>query len=422
MTTPPILQQRRAALCKRGWQALLFLAMLCFSSQAFAIGEVDILHNVPGDTSAGPWHFCEGCCGGREPFKAEASGLLDVDADTTINWNLTVNGDTHPFTSHDGGRYITFDIATDTSGEFEILAIATNSDDAGDSASDTDKVWVVEIKDAAVRRKGTSTFSGSADIAAGGHSSDEHKADVRFTIDPVPSGSFSIDFPVTLSGAAARSGTSDTARLIGVQDGNGEGTLTVSDGDISSGGELTETLVSSNVRQTCTVSYSDGSASADVSFVWDTDGVYDFEFPSYFVVGSGDDVRFYPTLDEIAGNDPDSNGTAGEGKITGHSMDYWTRKVEVRYWEYNYNTDTYTAFGSDTFDNLDGSNIEIHFGVKLHSLIDHSATSEVTSGVYENTQTVYDYYSYDSSTGVEQVIEVWNYSFGVYDHNSYVAL
>ncbi|NLX19471.1 MAG: hypothetical protein GXY53_09380 [Desulfobulbus sp.] len=284
------------------------------------------------------------------------------------------------------------------------------------------KIIVIEIASLETRRKSSGeSFADSTTIAAGGYSSDMHKADIRLTINPVPTGSFSVDFPAQLSGAGAHTGTTCKATFSAggslVQEGNGDGTLTVTDAN-STGGVVTGVLTSSNVINTCAVTV--GNATATVYFRWDISGTYDYDGPSFFVPGIGDAIKFFPTLDEVAVEDEDDDGLVGEGAIGGHSMDYWTKKFTVRYWKYDYNTGSYVEpVTYETFDDLDGDNIEVHFGQNLHDLIDHSATAETATGVYENTQTVYDYYDY--SGGVEEVIEVWSYAFGIYDTELFLS-
>jgi len=159
------------------------------------------------------------------------------------------------------------------------------------------QVIVIEIASLETRRKSSGeSFSDSTTIAAGGYSSDMHKADIRLAINPVPTGSFSVDFTAQLSGAGAHTGTACKATFSAggslVQEGNGDGTLTVTDAN-STGGIVTGVLTSSNVINTCAVTV--GNSTATVYFRWDISGTYDYDGPSFFVPGIGDAIKFFPT-------------------------------------------------------------------------------------------------------------------------------
>ena len=200
-------------------------------------------------------------------------------------------------------------------------------------------VTVVQIASIEGRRTGSGdAFGSSATIAAGGYSSDVHKADVEMTIAPLPTVAYTVDCPVSLANAEGYLGEPpDNVRAklyMGgslVVEGNGTGYVTFSSPD----GKATGYLQSSNLGRTCTIS--SGLGSAQVTFAWDTPGggAYDYEFPDYFVPGIADTVKFFATLQEVSGLDEDGDGTGGEGLIDLHEMKFYTRRIEVKCWKWD---------------------------------------------------------------------------------------
>ncbi len=278
------------------------------------------------------------------------------------------------------------------------------------SASDwheSDMVTVPEITGIQVCRHGSGIALGSsAIIAVGGKSAPAHKADVKFTIAPVPSGTFSVSIPVSVSGGGGYA-TSPVPATLGSASLPGSGTVPVSftNTNTNASGEQTVELTSSNKVEDCTISK--GSASVTVSFSWDRDeaGSYDFAYPEYFIPGTADTVKFYPTLHE----------NAGEGALAGHNIPFYTYSATIHWWTYDFATDTWSEETETvpTYSTYSG----IPFGRSITSLVQHTTTSATSAGEYSNSQTVQDYY--DIVGDEFRVIEVQDYSFAVYDLDVY---
>jgi hypothetical protein len=266
----------------------------------------------------------------------------------------------------------------------------------------TINVTVVEVEYVKVRRMGSgNSLANSATIAAGGFSSNVHKADVEMKITPVPSGTYAVACPVSLANADGYATDNVKAKLymggaLAIE-GSGSGSVTVSSAD----GKLAGYLVSSNWMKTCTIS--GGSASAAVDFAWDCAGAYDFTLPEYFIPDVPDEVWFYPTLNEVM----------GDGAIDAyHSIPYYTLSADLYWYSYDFSTDS-EADGTVTV--YYPSYTGIPFGKAMTDLIEHSATTMSASGAYQNTQTVYDYY--DIVGDEFRLIEVDGYTFAVYDED-----
>ena len=287
---------------------------------------------------------------------------------------------------------------TGTAGLYEYRA-RNGSGDAWQSAQTT----VVTTEYVKVRRTGSGfSFGNSAIIAAGGYATDVHKADVEIKINPVPSGSYSVSVPVSLSNAEGYITDNVKAKLsIGgiTIDGDGSASLTFSTSD----GKLTGALTSSNRLQTCTIT--SNTASGAVAFKWDYAGAYDFSFPEYFLSGVPDQVHFFPTL----------NAVCADGAIDGpHSIPFYTLSADLLCYSFDFSTGT-EAESTVTVNYPSYSGIP--FGKTMGDLITHTATTVAGTGDYENTQTVFDYY--DIVGDEFQMIEVDTYIFAVYDEHVY---
>lgn len=269
------------------------------------------------------------------------------------------------------------------------------------------KVTVPEITGIQVCRHGSGIALGSsAIIAAGAKTAPAHKADVKFTIAPVPSGTFSVSIPVSVTGGGGYA-SSPVHATLGSASLPGNGTVPVSftQSNTNASGEQTVELTSSNKVEDCTLSKS--SASVTVSFSWDRDetGSYDFEYPEYFIPDVPDTVRYYPTL----------HANAGEGALAGHNIPFYTCSATIISWTYDFATDALSeeTEAVPTYSTYSG----IPFGQSITTLVQHTATSSTTAGEYSNSQTVQDYYDI---VGTEfRVIEVQSYWFGVYDLDVY---
>ena len=293
--------------------------------------------------------------------------------------------------------------------------VAVNYSYGGKTASDSIELTVTGIEYIKVRPYGeTGEFTAETRIAAGGLSGAVHKAEVEMKIAPVPLGSYSIDCPVTLEDADGQNDTPTHAKLyMGgplVQVGNGDGTVTFSSAD----GRITGYLLSSDTLRTCAIQAKGGTAEADVVFDWEEGGAYDFAFPYYFMPGVADDVKFFPTLHEIAILDEDGDGTTGERAVVGHQMKFFTSRITVKYWKQNLATGDYIDLPDFlTVANPDVGNPDVIYGKKVNDLVLQGATTEDSPGVYKNAETVQDHRSVVGD--VETVIEVWHYRFAVYD-------
>ncbi|MBO7620994.1 MAG: hypothetical protein J6T06_10810 [Victivallales bacterium] len=276
------------------------------------------------------------------------------------------------------------------------------------------RVVIAKIDAVAVKRSDLpeTSFAGTATVAAGGKSSAVHKASVRAYVTPSNyTGKVDLTFTASLSGAAAFTGTSVNGRL-----DNGEGSVV---GDTSSvihvthvtDGHFDGILASSNVRRDCTVTI-DGRT-ARVAFEWDCAGSRNFEYEDYFIPEEPEDIFFYPTLQEIAGEDTNNNGISGEGAVNGHSMPFVVGFVKVQFWAYDLELDEFVDFGETTVNVAPGTDPAVVYGLKVSDLIDIDATTEPVSGKYKSVQTVYDdYFFYNNYYSEVQVLE---YCFDVYD-------
>ena len=276
------------------------------------------------------------------------------------------------------------------------------------------RVVIAKIDSIAVKRSDLpdTSFAGLATIAAGGKSSAVHKASVRAYVTPSGyTGKVDLTFTASLSGAAAHAGTSVNGRL-DIGDGSvvGDNSATIHVTHVTDG-HFDGILASSNVRRDCTVTI-DGK-SARVAFEWDCAGSRNFDYEDYFIPEEPEDIFFYPTLQEIAGEDTNNNGLSGEGAINGHSMPFVVGFVKVQFWSYDLELDDYVDYGETTVNVTPGTDPAVVYGLKVSDLIDIGATTEPLTGKYKSVQTVYDdYFFYGSYYSEVQVLE---YCFDVYD-------
>ena len=303
LNTMRALKPTALATCRRVAAAVMITLGLCTAPAVLAIGEVDIVHDET--EQPGVWVFCKADADATEPFRAEASGLLDANndgdvPDAVIDWTLTVNGTGHPFATHDGGRYITFSLPTNTAGEYAIEATATNAEDANDTATDADTMYVVEIESLLVRRKGSgASYSDSATIGAGGIDSDVHKADVKLTVTPAPTvTTWSVDIPLSLSGT---------------QGENTDGIFTLNGTPVTtsvtvSSVTTTGTYVSCDKTIDATISSSAGSTgtvSATITQGWNYDVIRSdrWSYPSTFEYDTYESISYFLELEDSVGID-----------------------------------------------------------------------------------------------------------------------
>ena len=176
-------------------------------------------------------------------------------------------------------------------------------------------------------------------------------------------------------------------------------------------GHFDGTLASSNVKRNCTVTI-DGQ-SAQVAFEWDYAGSRNFDYNDYFIPEEAEDVFFYPTLLEIAGEDANNNGIAGESAIDGHSMPFVVGYVTVQFWAYDLELDDYVDYGEMTVNVTPGTDPTVVYGLKVSDLIEIDATTELIPGKYKSVQTVYDDYFLVNDYYTE--VQVIEYCFDVYD-------
>jgi hypothetical protein len=98
-----------------------------------------------------------------------------------------------------------------------------------------------------------------------------------------------------------------------------------------------------------------------------------------------------------------------EVPIPGHSVVFYTVSVSMQWYEWDMATGV-TTQGQDTFhapfDNLP-------FGLNVATLVQHTAASEDTAGVYRNNQVVRDYFDLVGACWREAVVTA--YEFAVYD-------
>ena len=157
---------------------------------------------------------------------------------------------------------------------------------------------------------------------------------------------------------------------------------------------------------------------AQAAFEWDCAGSRNFDYDDYFIPEIPSDIVFYPTLDEIATEDADSDGVAGEGAIDGHVMDFDAIRIKVDYWSYNFQTGQYIDVGTDVVIPVTpDTNPVIRFGVTVNQLINIGAVMEEPSGKYTSAHIVHDYISIEGS--VIKCIIVQEYAFDVFDMEVY---
>ena len=259
------------------------------------------------------------------------------------------------------------------------------------------KVQVIGVGGLQVRRKGSGqAFGDRAVIAAGGKSSDVHKAELEILLDPVPAKQTTLTFPVSLSGASAHTGTNvhgvftcGTTTITG--DSSGAIAATVEAGM----GVITNAVFRScNVTRTCTVTI--GEESVDVEMEWDISGCKDFDYDGFFFPDVESEVFFYPTLDEIATEDEDEDGNEGEGAIGGHHLECAVTRIKYDYWSYDYVLGDYIEEGGVVEMDIEaGDDPEICFEVNVYDLFEMDDVQETPFGKYVNTHIVSDYYEDD---------------------------
>ena len=281
-------------------------------------------------------------------------------------------------------------------------------------------VQVIGVSGLTARRKGSGTaFGASATIAAGGKSSDVHKAEIKIQLNPVPLKQAYLTFPASLTGAAAHQGTNVAAMLTcgnSTITGNATGTVTLGQVDLGTG-TATATLKSSNVTRTCTVTI--GGQSAGVGMVMAAVGNRKYDWPEYFIYGVSHDIDFFPTLQEAADSDADGDGIPGEGAIDGHGIHFYVKSITVRYWQYDWENFEYIDYGEDETGVSIGEDPLLRYNLRLSDIMDFDDTTETRPGQYTDTETVYGFYDYDDSTCVETSLEVETYMFAVYDDDVY---
>ena len=276
------------------------------------------------------------------------------------------------------------------------------------------RVVIAKIDAIAVKRSDLpdTSFAGTATIAAGGKASAVHRANVRATIMPSDyTGKVDLTFTASLSGAAAHTGTSVNGRL-DIGDGSvvGDNSSTIHVTHVTNG-HFDGILTSSNVKRNCMVTI-DGKT-AQAAFEWDCAGSRNFEFANYFIPEESENIFFYPTLQEIAGEDTNDNGISGEGAIGGHSMPFVVGFVKVQFWAYDLDLDDFMDYGELTVNVTPGTDPDVVYGRKVSDLIDIDVTTEPLTGKYKNVQTVYDDYFFHGSYYSE--VQVLEYCFDVYD-------
>ncbi len=282
------------------------------------------------------------------------------------------------------------------------------------------KVQVIGVSGLQARRKGSDAqFGSSATIAAGGKNSDVHKAELRIQLSPMPVKQATLHFQASLSGAAAHQGTYVPAVLScggSSLSGDGAGTLDVSSWD-SSTGLVTAELKSGNVTRTCTATI--GGASVAVAMAWDIAGSRDFDGDDFYISEEDTNLEFYPTLQEIAGADDDSDGIPGEGAIGGHSIQFLVKKIKLEYWSYDYVTEQYVnPVSTVEIDVPPNTNPNLLFGANLSNLIDINSVTEPLTGKYVNAQTAHDYF--EVTGNVVKCIRVIEYETSVSDTGVYL--
>lgn len=283
------------------------------------------------------------------------------------------------------------------------------------------KVQVIGVSGLTARRKGTTdAFGASATIAAGGKSSDVHKAEIKVQLNPVPLKQATLTFSASLSGAAAHQGT-DVAAVLSCGNssvtGNSTGTLTLGTIDLTEGTASAE-LKSSNVTRTCTATI--GGKAVTVGMVMASLGNRKYDWPEYFIYGVDHEIDFFPTLQEAADHDADGDGVTGEGAIDGHGIHFYVKSITIRYWQYDWENYEYVDCGEEEIDISVGEDPLLRYGLRLSDIMDFGDTSETRPGQYTDTENVYGFYDYDDGTFTETCIEVPTYMFAVYDGDVFI--
>lgn len=238
-----------------------------------------------------------------------------------------------------------------------------------------------------------SNWTPGIQVAAGGLPSGVHKARVCISVTPALPG-----IPIS---AGISGGTGDLISAEFVADAyetNGNGKLY---GTFRSSDKIEDVSLRILSLNGATL---DQITGAKIQQVWDVAGDYDFYYPEYFVPDEPDQVSFYPTLD-VPG---------GVGAIDGHSMAYYTPSAEISWYEYDGLADTFFA---ETITVSYPLYTGIPFGVSIDDLVSQFPAMEISSGVYQNTQTVHDYWDYNPGTESIKSIEVNEYEFSAYDES-----
>jgi hypothetical protein len=255
---------------------------------------------------------------------------------------------------------------------------------------------VVDVEKIEYRRLDQTAWVTETNIAAGAKNTNVHKAEVRITMTPAFSG---LPIAATNSGGAGKNTPGALSPFSAQQtDANGQVYCTYTSSDKRS--DVTVKVVE------CAGARTDVDLGSTLHEEWDIAGAYDFEFEDYFSPENPDPVKFYPTLNEIK----------GFGAIDGHSMGFYTPeltiiKTEFDFTNWNMTEDEITAYYPDY--------PELPSGYSITDFIEHSATTEISTGEYKNTQTVHDQWDYDAATDVLTFILVDGYEFAPYDESVY---
>lgn len=329
-------------------------------------------------------------------------GVQDVSADSSyilINSNVVFTVTTDPagnesmVTWSGGGTPdtqtggATFTTQWSSSGSKTVTATIGTS-------SATATVDVVDAEYVKVKQMDSSeSLSTSTTIAAGGKSSAVHKAVVEMKITPVPSGTYSITVPVTLSNAEGDSSDNVQAKLYmngdanPVVTGNGEGQVTISSAD----GKATGYLLSSNKKtgsSPCVVQAS--AKSSSVAFSWDTQQDDEgWEFAEFFVENRADPISLSIEV----------NGTP----IDGHDIKFYVTQVTGYY----SNGQSYVPFDYSLPTNLDSYS-------DFFNAADKSGDGQVQDGTIPGKYTAYQVIFGSEDFWVDEVY-FWAEDQGVYE-------